>query len=169
MRNITSVIFFVFALIFTFSAITSTNAQEIKIKKNDLPATVTKAFHSAYPDAKILGTAKETEKGVTYFEIESKDGAVRRDLLYTIDGKVAEIEEALSDETIPSFVKSTIEKKFKDVKYKKGEKIVRNSVTKYEVIIEASEVKYDVVCDANGKILTTTKLKNEELDENDND
>ena len=111
-----------------------------------------------YPNAKIIGTAKETEKGITYFEIESKDSNMRRDLLYTKEGKVVEIEEELSAENIPSFVKAAVEEKFKDVEYKRGEKNVRNNVTKYEV-----------VCDVKGKILKTTKLKNEKSDENDND
>ena len=156
-------------IILAFAATTNLFGQETKIKESDLPLAVTKAFHAEYPEAKIIGTAKETEKGVTYFEIESKDGKVRRDLLYTESGKVAEIEEVLTAETIPDFVKSSIEKKFTKVEFKKGEKNVRNSITKYEVIIEASEVKYEVVCDAKGKIIKSTKLKKEENDENDND
>jgi len=159
----------ILAVFLTCLAVSGLFAQETKIQEKDLPPAVTRAFQTTFPGAKILGTAKEIEKGITYFEIESKDGKVRRDLLYTQDGKVAEIEEALTAETIPGFVKKSIEKKFKDVEYKKGEKNVRNSVTKYEVIIEASEVKYEVVCNMNGKIIKTTKLKNNESDESDND
>jgi hypothetical protein len=157
------------AAFFAFLLSTNVFGQETKIKEKDLPPAVSKAFQTGYPSAKIVGTAKEVEKGVTYFEVESRDGKIRRDLLYTETGKVAEIEEALSAESIPSFVKSSIEKKFKDVEYKKGEKNVRNSTTKYEVVIEASEVKYEVVCDAKGKIIKSTKLKKEENDEKDND
>ena len=157
---------FIFVIIFSVSSLF---AQEKRIKEKDLPTDVSKAFHNEYPAAKIIGTAKETEKGVTYFEIESKDGNVRRDLLYTKAGKVAEIEEVLTAETIPDFVKKSIEKKYKDVEYKRGEKNVRNSITKYEVVIEAAEVKYEVVCDSNGKILKASKLKNNESDESDND
>lgn len=169
MRKTTSLSFFILAAIFTLLAVPTTRAQEVKIKKNDLPPVVLKAFQAAYPGAKIIGTAKETEKGASYYEIESRDGNVRRDLLFTKDGKVVEIEEALSADNIPVFVKKSINKKFNNVEYKRGEKNVRNSVTKYEVIIEAAEIKYEVVCDASGKILKTVKLKNEEGKESDND
>jgi len=62
-------------------------APDLKI----LPAAVLDAFKTAYPKAVIKGTSKETEKGVTYYEIESVDGKLNRDLLYTADGKAAEI------------------------------------------------------------------------------
>lgn len=164
MKKIMSLTFIVLAATISFSALTSTRAQEMKIKKSDLPAVVSKAFQAEYPNAKILGVAKETEKGVTYFEIESKDGKVRRDLLFTKNGKVAEIEESLTSKDIPVFVKKSIEMKFKNVEFKRGEKNIRNSVTKYEVVIEAAEIKYEVVCNASGKILKTTRLKDEESD-----
>jgi hypothetical protein len=76
----------------TIFAISSLFAQEKRIKEKDLPVAVTKAFHTEYPAAKIIGTSTEVEKGVTYFEIESMDGKVRRDLLYTKEGKRSEIE-----------------------------------------------------------------------------
>ena len=160
---------FIVMVTLAFFAVSNLFAQEKRVKEKDIPSTVTKAFHSEYPAAKIIGTSTEVEKGVTYFEIESMDGKVRRDLLYTKTGKVEEIEEVLTAATIPDFVKKSIEKKFKDVEYKKGEKNMRNSVTKYELIIEASELKYEVVCDAHGKITKTKKIKNEESEVNDND
>ncbi len=169
MRKTLSKIYLAAVILLVIAASSKLFCQESKIKEKDLPPAVTKTFHTVYPDAKIIGTAKEIEKGVTYFEIESKDGKVRRDLLFTKEGKVAEIEEVLTAETIPAIVKESIEKKFKKVEYKRGEKNIRDSVTKYEVVIEASEVKYEVVCDVNGKIIKTTKLKSKGADENDND
>ena len=161
-----SVMMFIFVTIF---AVSSLSAQEKRIKEKDLPAAVTKAFHTEYSGAKIVGTSTEVEKGVSYFEIESMDGKVRRDLLYTKEGKIAEIEEVLNAETIPVAVKESIKKKFKKVEFKKGEKNIRGAKTIYEVVIEANEVKYEVVCDAQGKITKTRKIKNKESDEKDND
>ena len=115
----TSVMMFIFATIF---AVSSLFAQETRIKEKDLPATVTKAFHSEYLGAKIIGTSTEVEKSITYYEIESMDGKVRRDLLYTKEGKIAEIEEVLNAETIPAAVKESIKKKFKKVELKKEKK-----------------------------------------------
>lgn len=142
--------------------------QETKIKEKDLPPAVTKAFHTEYPNAKILGTAKEAEKGVTYFEIESKDGKVRRDLLFTKDGKTKEIEERLTAGTIPDFVKKSIAAKYKNHEFIRGEKNVSGSVTKYEIMIKSGKKKYEVVCDAKGQIEKSREL-NKKSDENDND
>jgi hypothetical protein len=50
-------------------------AQEAKIKEKDVPPAVIATFKSAYPNATVRGYAKETEKGKTFYEIESKDGA----------------------------------------------------------------------------------------------
>lgn len=161
--------FFVAAATFVLLT-TSSNifGQEIKIKEKDLPPAVTKAFHSEYPNAKVLATAKEIEKGVTYFEIESKDGKVRRDLLFTKDGKTKEIEERLTAETIPGFVKKSIEAKYKNHEFISGEKNVSNSVITYEIMIKSGKQKYEVVCNANGKIEKTREL-NKKSDKQDND
>ena len=142
--------------------------QETKIKEKDLPPAVAKAFHSEYPNAKILATAKETEKGVTYFEIESKDGKVRRDLLFTKDGKTKEIEERLTAETIPGFVKKSIEAKYKNHEFISGEKNVSDNVTKYEITIKSGKQKYEVICDSKGKIEKSREL-NKKSDKQDND
>jgi hypothetical protein len=66
-----------------------------KFTAKDLPAAVSEAFTKAYPKAVSTGADKEAEKGKTFYEIESLDGTMKRDLLYTPEGKAAEIEEAL--------------------------------------------------------------------------
>ncbi len=87
-------------------------AQEKKIDKKDLPKAVVESFQKSYPNAVIKGTSTEKEHGKTYYEIESMDGTQGRDLLYTEDGKIAEIEEALAAENIPDFIKNSVMKKY---------------------------------------------------------
>jgi len=77
-------------------------AQEKKAKgKVVLPEAVLSAFKAAYPKAEIKAASKETDKGVTYYEVESIDGKQQRDILYIADGKAAEIEETLDLATLP--------------------------------------------------------------------
>ena len=111
--------------------------QEKRIKEKDLPVVVIKAFHSEYPTAKIIGTSKEVEKGVTYFEIESMDGKVRRDLLYTKGGIRSEIEETLAHDKIPGFVKTSIMKKYPKYYIIRAERIRsdNNKIT-YEILVK---------------------------------
>ncbi len=176
--NRISIIMLIFVTIF---AVSNLFAQEKRITEKDLPAAVTKAIHTEYPAAKIIGTSTEVEKGVTYFEIESMDGKVRRDLLYTKEGKRSEIEETLAHDKIPDFVKTSIMNKYPKYEIKRAELVTsdNNKIT-YEVQIKMGHKRAEVVLDKDGKIIKSENLKREnekkegkeskeEKEENDND
>jgi hypothetical protein len=67
-------------------------AKEKKLSTNDLPKAVLVSFQKSYPAAKIKSASTETARKVAYFEIESVDGVMHRDIRCTADGTVAEIE-----------------------------------------------------------------------------
>jgi len=142
---------------------------EKKIAKKELPSAVLTAFEKAYPEAKILGTSMETEDSTTYFEIESKDGKVKRDLLYKADGTVKEIEERVAQTDLPAAIKEAIAKEYPKGKIRKGEKTTRDNVVEYELIVRNGKDKLEVVLDETGKIVKTenmnAKEKEEEKDE----
>ena len=151
----------VFALAFSFAAINNSFAQEKKISQKDLPNAVVKSFQAKYPKAEIKGTAVEKENGHTYYEIESMDGTQKRDLLYTKDGKVAEIEEGISLENIPSKIKSSVMKKYPEGKIKNAEKVTSNSKTTFELLVEHNGKKSVVVLDEKGNIQKMEKSEKE--------
>jgi hypothetical protein len=91
---------------------TSAFAQESKITEKDVPPAVIASFKSAYPNATVRGYAKEKEKGKLFYEIESKDGATMRDLLYHPDGTVAEIEETIAATDLPAEAQQLIKAKY---------------------------------------------------------
>ena len=124
-----------------------------KFTAKDLPAAVSAAFQKAYPKAKILGASTETEKGVKYYEIESKDGSMRRDLLYTQDGKVYEIEETMAPGELPETVKAALLKELPNAKILKAEKTTRESAVEYELAVAVKGKKYSISIDPAGKIL----------------
>jgi len=132
-------------------------AQEEEISPKDLPAAVLTAFKNAYPNATIKGASKEIEKGQTFYEIESVDGKIKRDVLYLPDGKLAEIEESLAASDLPATIRQSLNSKYPDGEIEKAEKLMRNSSIQYEVVIESGEENYEFVLDANGKILKTEK------------
>ena len=74
----------------------SAAAQEKKITARQVPAPVMSAFKTAYPKATIRGYAQEKENGKLFYEIESREGTMSRDVLYNPDGTVAEVEESIS-------------------------------------------------------------------------
>ncbi len=89
----------------------ATHAGEEKITKKDLPRAVLSAFEKAYPKADIKGLSREEEGGSVFYEIESLDGKTSRDILYTSDGKPAEIEEAIAVKQLPAAVKATVQQR----------------------------------------------------------
>ncbi len=160
-------ILFSFALsIILISAGANSFAQEKKISMKELPPAVLNSFHKTYPKAKIKGLSTETEKGKTYFEIESMDGTTRRDLLYTPDGKAAEIEETIPSSELPKGSVQAIEKKIPGAKITHAERNIRGTKTTYELSVMSMKAKYEVVLDNAGKIVSDRKVTKEE---NDND
>src|SRR5437764_11162487 len=107
-------------------------AQEAKIKEKDVPPAVIAAFKSAYPNATVRGYAKETEKGKTFYEIESKDGATMRDLLYNPDGTVAEIEETIAAADLPAEAQQIIKSKYPRSVVSRAGEVTEGKTNKYE-------------------------------------
>ena len=155
----------IFVLIFYFAfvslSVSLLFAQEKKIDKNELPANVLNSFKKNYQNAIIKGASIEKENGKIYYEIESIDGAQRRDFLYTKAGKVAEIEETLTANDIPDIVKSSVMKNFPGGKINRTEKVTNKKSISYELVVEQGEQKHEVVLDSKGNIQKVKKMKKE--------
>jgi hypothetical protein len=135
------------------------SAQEKKISKKDVPPPVLTAFEKAYPHATIRGTSTEVENGKTYFEIESMDGTRSRDILYNVDGTVAEIEEVVAVGTLPEAVRTAVGKEFPKAKIAKAERTTKGTDVSYEVHVSLGSNKGSVVVDPSGKVLEKDPLK----------
>jgi len=131
-------------------------AKEKTVDLKILPEAVLSAFKAAYPNAVIKGTSKETEKGVTYYEIESVDGTLNRDLLYTADGKAAEIEEAIAASDLPAAVQQTLAKEYPGAEVLKAERMTKGDQKLFELKIQVKDKKMGVTIDPNGKIVEKT-------------
>jgi hypothetical protein len=118
-----------------------------------LPPAVISAFNTAYPKAVIKGTSKETEKGVTYYEIESVDGKMNRDLLYTAEGKAIEIEEAVAPGALPIAVTQVLAKAYPGYKILKAEDLVKGGQKYFELLILVKGKKIGVTIDSAGKTI----------------
>jgi hypothetical protein len=123
-----------------------------KVNLTILPKAVLTAFKTAYPNAVIKGTSKEIEKDVTYFEVESVDGKLDRDILYTVDGKAAEIEETVLPQDLPAVVLQALIKQFTSYKIVKAEALTKGDQKLFEMLIQVAGKKIEVTSDSNGKI-----------------
>lgn len=165
-RLVTPVAIAICAMI--LSAVTI-HAGEEKIAKKDLPREVLSAFEKAYPKASIKGLSREEEGGSVFYEIESLDGKTARDILYTSDGKMAEIEEAIAVKQLPVAVKAAATKGYPKGKIVKAEKVIRESVVEYELHISVGKAKHEIVVDPAGNVVKhETKDAGEEEEDDSN-
>ncbi len=142
-------------------------AQEKQISKKEVPTAVLKSFKKEYPKARIKGLSTETENGKSYFEIESIDGKVRRDLLYSSDGKIAEIEETITTSNLPKESIRSIQKKIPGGKIEKAERVISDSKVNFELKVTRKKATYEVVLDSTGKVVKAEKINKENDEDND--
>jgi hypothetical protein len=144
-------------------------AGEKKIARSDVPAAVVKAFEHAYPHAKVKGYAKETEHGKTYYEIETVEGSISRDLLYGEDGTIKEIEESATMASLPDAVAKAFSKEAPGSMPAKIEKVTNSGKVTYE--FGMGKGKSEMVIDPSGKVVkqSTTVEKSKEKQEDKED
>ena len=147
-------------------------AGEKKISKKDVPVAVLRAFTAAYPTAKAHSYAKETENGETFYELETTDGKVKRDILFKADGTIAEVEEMLTKENIPEAISKTLAAEFPKGKILGVEKTTKGSDATYEAHIVNGKEKLEVVLSGDGKIqkkevVSSKKGKGEKVEEDE--
>ncbi len=106
-----------------------------------LPAPVTAAFKKTYPNATIRGTSTETENGKTVYEVESVENGKARDLIYTADGHVTEIEEEMSPSDLPAPVTASLKKLYPTATIAVAEKVTEGTTVQYQLTIKGAAKK----------------------------
>jgi uncharacterized membrane protein YkoI len=144
---------FIVLAILTVCLLTLSTQADQKITKKDVPTAVITAFEKAYPKATIRGYGTEKENGHLYYEIESTDGKVMRDILYNPDGSVAEVEETIPENELPAGVMQSINKQYPGAKITKAEKVTHADKMGYELQAKQGEKKISMELDSAGKIL----------------
>jgi hypothetical protein len=97
------------------------------------PQAVMAAFKQAYPNATILAVSRERREGKVVYEIESKDGAMRRDLIYDPEGHTLEVEEIIPADSVPAAVRAGLERDLKGATILGAERVMRGDTVLYEV------------------------------------
>jgi hypothetical protein len=146
-----NILLILFSFIFALSVI----AEEKTISKNQVPSAVLDSFTKAYPNATVKRYAKEIENGKTYYEIESREGTISRDLLFEPDGKIAEIEESVPYDSLPPALKDTISSKYGKSAFVRAEKVTHpGKPLTYGVVLKVNGKKREMVFNSDG-----TKVK----------
>ena len=115
------------------------------------PAAVLKAFQLAYPKATIQRTLHERRDGNPVVEIESVDQGMRRDLLYTPEGRMIECEETIPVTGLPAPVRAALERETRGAKLGRIERIDREGVVTYAINVRLKGKAQELVFDPKGK------------------
>jgi uncharacterized membrane protein YkoI len=123
-----------------------------KVKLEDLPAPVQKTVQNETKNATLVGVSKETEKGKTLYEVETKVGSKTRDLMVTPEGKVTAVEEEISINAVPAIARQVIERRATGGQIKKVEMVMAPGKLEpyYEATIETKGKSSEVAVNANG-------------------
>ncbi len=116
---------------FTFLALSGIAAAK-GLQLKDLPAAVQKTVQEQTRGAEIKTISKETEKGVTQYEIETLVNGKHRDFNVDTKGGLIVVEEETSIDSIPAAAKAAIEKKIAGGKLGMVETVTKGSTTLYE-------------------------------------
>ncbi len=126
---------------------------EKKIGRESVPEQVQAAFQKAYPQAVIRGYEQDVQNGQPVYEIESKEGHIRRDVIYSGTGQVLEVEEVVKKSQLPQAVIETILAQFPKADISRVEKITRDKDIAYEVGLKEGVKHFSIEIDSMGKIL----------------
>ncbi len=125
-------------------------AAETKVKMQDLPPAVQNAVKQETKNATLVGLNRETEKGETVYEVETKVHGRTRDVLVDKNGAVIEVEEETALESIPAAAKEAIQKRAAGGQIKKVETVTRGSTVSYEASITKNGKKSEVAVNVDG-------------------
>ncbi len=109
--------------------------------KSKLPAAVDAAFKKAYPNATIKNASSEKENGKLQWEVESMDGATRRDLIYLPDGTLVLFEEVITAADVPAPVLAALKARYPTATVTTYEKITTGTKISYEMALKGAAVK----------------------------
>jgi uncharacterized membrane protein YkoI len=116
-------------------------AQEKKIERSALPPAVEKAVQAETKGATIKAFAEEREHGKTFYEVETIVDNRTRDILFSPDGTVAEVEEEVALDSLPATAQTALKKK-----------AAGNNITKVESLTKKGKlVAYEGHIKRNGK------------------
>ena len=120
-------------------------------RRDSLPTAIATAFRTAYPAAKILNVSRERRDGRIVYEIESQDGATRRDLIYDLAGRNLETEEVIPGDSVPAAVRAAVQRDVAGGTIVNAERVTRETVILYEVGVRRSGRTRYLTYDTAGK------------------
>src|SRR5450756_1837418 len=124
-------------------------AKSLAVK--DLPPAVQKTVQEQTKGAEIKNISKETEKGVTQYEVETMVNGKHRDFNVDTKGGLVVVEEETAIDSIPAAARAAIQKKVGAGKLGMVETMTKGADTMYEATYTGKDgKKHAVLIKADG-------------------
>lgn len=143
------------ALVLAAVSVASTAAaQERKIRRRDLPATVARTVAAERHGATVRGYSEEKENGRTFFEAELVAHGRTRDILIDSSGAVVEVEEQVKLSALPAAVQAGLRAAAGSGKITKVESLTKlGQLVAYEAQVTTHGKRSEVQVGPDGKPL----------------
>jgi uncharacterized membrane protein YkoI len=144
----------VLSLITGLAGLTSAQAQEKKIKREELPPAVEKTVAAQSQGAAIKGFSTEVEEGKTLYEVELTVNGHGKDISMDKDGKIVEVEEEVAMGSLPPEVKAGLTKEAANGTITKVESLTKaGKIVAYEADVKNGSKHSEVQVGPNGNRL----------------
>jgi hypothetical protein len=127
-------------------------AAERPVLMKDLPPPVRVTVKAETAGATIKGISRETEHGVTLYEVETVMNGMSRDILIDQSGAVVEVEQQVVLEAAPPPVQQALTQMGQVLKL---ERVTGHGVMTFEAHVQQGSKKRSVTVDANGQVVAS--------------
>jgi hypothetical protein len=142
------------ALVIGLATVSVAQAQEKKLKREQLPPAVEKTVATESQGATINGFATEVEKGKRLYEVELTFSGRSKDISMDRNGKVVEVEEEVTMDSLPATVQDGLRKAAGAGTIGKIESLTKTGkLVAYEAHVKTGTKRSEVQVGPNGEKL----------------
>ncbi len=130
-------------------------AQERKIKREQLPPAVERTVTAESQGASIKGFAAEVENRRKFYELSLIVNGHNKDILMDESGKIVEVEEEVAFDSLPATVQAALKARAKSAKINVVESLTKNgTLVAYEAHLKRGFKRSEIQVGPNGEKLT---------------
>lgn len=140
--------------LFVFPGVLTSDAQEKKLQRSELPAAVQKTVDEQSKGATIKGFSTEVEDGKRIYEVQLTVNGHGKDISMDPQGHIQEIEEETPLESLPPAVRDGLTKAAGKGTIRKVESLTKNGkLVAYEAAVKIGTKNSEVQVGPDGKKL----------------
>jgi uncharacterized membrane protein YkoI len=142
------------SLVIALATFSAAQAQERKLKREQLPPAVEKTVAEQSKGATIVGFATEVEHGKRLYEVELKVGGRGKDISMDKNGNIVEVEEEVSMDSLSDAVKEGLKKAAGAGTIVKIESLTKNGkLVAYEAVVKTGTKRSEIQVGPDGQKL----------------